>query len=161
MSTYASSTGSDIARYDLEKKVLTPIVATPFEEQWPRLSPDERWIAYTSDRSGRSEVYVESVSGQGQAWPVSTGGGELPEWRQDGRELFFYTRPDRIMSVDVPPGTDFRTGPPKELFRTMLAPRSNIAVTADGQRFIVVLAEGRTGRESVTLISDWRPANGR
>jgi hypothetical protein len=90
---------------------------------------------------------------------VSTGGGELPHWRSDGRELFFYSRPDRVMSAEVLQGAEFRTAAPKELFRAPFAPFSDFAVTPDGQRFIIVLSEGRNVRESVTLISDWRPGN--
>ena len=158
-STYAAKTGSDIIRYELDSQVVKPLVATTFTEDSPTLSPDERWIAYSSDRSGQFEVYVESVDGEGQVAQVSASGGERPQWRSDGRELFFYAAPDRVMAVDVLPGQAFRTSAPKELFRAPFAPFSEFVVAPDGQRFIVILSEDRNVRQSLTLISEWRPRN--
>ena len=97
-----SNTRADLMRFDMHTRQLTAIVQTPFDEQTPAVSPDERWIAYASDRSGQNEIYVESLSGGGPVWQVSAGGGELPQWRGDSRELFYVSAPDRIMSATCP-----------------------------------------------------------
>jgi len=128
-----------------------PFLQTPFFENWARFSPDGRWIAYQSNASGRHEVYVQPFregSGAGSAgiWQVSTNGGIDPQWRRDGKELF-YMAPDRtLMAVDVKAGATFETGSPRPLFvvravassivSSMSTP-SYYAATADGQRFLV------------------------
>lgn len=75
-------------------------LATPFHEANPRVSPDERWIVYQSNRTGRSEVYLRAASGTGADRQVSTAGGAQPEWSADGRIVFF-TRERRVYRVDV------------------------------------------------------------
>ena len=66
-----------------------PIVNTPFTEWEAAVSPDGRWMAYSSNESGRSEVYVLRFPNGGDRRPISTGGGYLPRWRADGRELYY------------------------------------------------------------------------
>ncbi|HVL66724.1 MAG TPA: protein kinase [Vicinamibacterales bacterium] len=157
LSTVEQTTGSDIVRYDFESRTVTPMVATQFAETSAALSPDERWIAYASNRSGRFEIYVEPVNGDGNVWPVSVDGGEVAQWRSDGRELFFYAPPDRMMVVDVLPGDTFRTSPPRELFRAALVRSAGFAVAPGGQRLVVSLSPDRNVRRSMTIISGWRP----
>jgi serine/threonine-protein kinase len=68
---------------------LESVVATQFDEQYPTLSPDNRWLAYVSNRSGREEVYLRPFRGEGDEIRVSVGGGNEPVWSPDGRELFY------------------------------------------------------------------------
>jgi dipeptidyl aminopeptidase/acylaminoacyl peptidase len=75
-------------------------LATPFHEANPRISPDERWIVYQSNRTGRSEVYLRAAAGTGADRQVSSAGGGQPEWSADGRAVFF-TRERRVYRVDV------------------------------------------------------------
>ena len=74
---------------------------TPFGGGWPAFSPDGRWIAYTSNESGRNEVYVRPFGGGASSgsrkWQISTGGGRYPIWSRDGRELFYETPESQIM----------------------------------------------------------------
>ena len=87
-------------------------------------SPDGRWVAYKSDKSGRDEVYVRafippSASGSpiaGAEWPVSTAGGLQPEWRNDGKELYYRAPDGKLMAVDVTLGPAFHAGTPSALF---------------------------------------------
>jgi eukaryotic-like serine/threonine-protein kinase len=152
-----SSTGEDIIRYDFERKTVTPLIATPFAEVQAAMSPDERWIAYASDRSGRYEVYVEALNGDGEVWPVSAAGGTVPRWSHDGRELLFYAAPDRVMAVDVLPGTTFRSSVPKELFRAAMATgESAFVVSPHGKRLIANLSSGPNERQPLAILSDWR-----
>ena len=94
-----------------------PLIATRSVESQAALSPDERWLAYQSDESGRLEVYVRPFPDvQAAKWPVSTGGGGSPAWSPNGRALF-YMRGTAIMAVPVETrGNTFRAGAPRQLF---------------------------------------------
>jgi Tol biopolymer transport system component len=82
--------GTDIWRLDLgEKPTATLFLQTPFNERNSRISPDGRWLAYSSDESGRDEVYIQSFPSAGAKVQVSTGGGEQPVWARNGKALFF------------------------------------------------------------------------
>ena len=81
-----------------------------------KLSPDGRWIAYTSSESGSSEVYVQSFPSGGGKRQVSTNGGVGPQWRGDGKELFYYARDGKLMAVAVSSGATFEAGAPLKLF---------------------------------------------
>jgi eukaryotic-like serine/threonine-protein kinase len=98
-----------------------PLLATPAEEECASVSPDGRWVAYTSDETGRSEVYVQRFPGLGTKAQVSTDGGYSPVWSRDGRELFYAReRPDAftgdLWAVAVVPGETSRLGTPRKLF---------------------------------------------
>ena len=73
---------------------------TPYDERHPMFSPDGRWLAYTSNESGRDEVYVLSYPGPGGKRQISNQGGSQPLWARDGRELF-YRNGNRFMAVSV------------------------------------------------------------
>ncbi len=66
-----------------------PLLATSFDEQWAEVSPDGRWLAYSSNESGRPEVYLQAFPGMGHKHQISTSGGFAPKWRSDGREIVF------------------------------------------------------------------------
>src|SRR6185436_321665 len=76
------------------------VVATPFQEDRARMSPDGRWIAYRSNETGRNEAYVRQFPGNGKQYQISTAGGEEPQWRGDGKELF-YVAGTTVMAVEV------------------------------------------------------------
>jgi Tol biopolymer transport system component len=138
-----------------------PFLQTPFNEFQGKVSPNGHWIAYTSDESGAWEVYVQSFPVPGEQRMISTHGGAQPQWRRDGRELF-YLAPDRkLMAVDVTPET-LDVGIPRPLFQTRI--RANIAsgrndyvVTADGQRFLVD-RENEHAHHSTTVVLNWASA---
>jgi Tol biopolymer transport system component len=131
-----------------------------FNEFLGQLSPDNRWMAYTSDESGRREVYVRPFpSGQGQ-WNISVNGGEQPRWRADGRELFFVAADGKMMAVAVKSaGTAFEPGTPHALFEANLAappgaPLLEYDVATDGQRFLVNAA-GTPSPTTLSLLTNW------
>jgi Tol biopolymer transport system component len=122
--------------------------ATPFQELSPRFSPDGRWVAYSSDVSGRPEVYVRPFEGTAAAMRISQAGGTRPRWRRDGKELFFLAPGGRLMVVPV--SADFAV--PRMLFQA--ADAADYEVAADGTRFLVQLVE-RSSEPPVHLLVNW------
>jgi len=114
-----------------------PFLKTPFNEASPMISPDGRYLAYQSDESGRTEVYVQLFPGGGGKRPISTGGGSEPVWARNGRELF-YRGPDGMMVVSlVKQGGGSEPGKP----RVWAAKRDldpSFDVAPDGTRFVTV-----------------------
>ena len=78
-----------------------PVVRTDFDERGGQFSPDERWIAFASTESGRSEVYLQPFPGPGAKLPISVDGGAQVRWRADGQELLFIGLDDRLMAVPI------------------------------------------------------------
>ena len=122
------------------------------------LSPDSRWLAYTSDRTGRSEVYVASFPDMQVKYPVSQGGGTEPRWARSGRELFFRSR-GQMMSLPVATGAGFAPGSARALFPTRgyagATNRPQYDVTPDGQRFLMIRRPDREGQQEVVLVDDF------
>jgi Tol biopolymer transport system component len=118
-----------------------PLFPSSFTQVPAEISPDGRWLAYVSDETGRREVYVTSFPDAAGRWLVSTGLGDSPRWRPDGKELF-YTSGDRFMAVDVDPNKPtFDSGAPHYLFdvrlpATAIGTGTTYAVARDGQRFL-------------------------
>ncbi len=94
-----------------------PLLATEFDEMAMSVSPDGRWLAYQSDETGRTEVFVrpfpDTDAGKKQ---VSSGGGHAPLWSRDGRGLFYLSGSNTMMAVRVAPGESIDIGPPEPLF---------------------------------------------
>jgi serine/threonine protein kinase/Tol biopolymer transport system component len=117
-----------------------PFLASQFDEMYPQFSPDGRWIAYVSDESGKSEVYVQSFPKAGGRWQVSVEGGSQPRWRGDGRELFYIAPDLKLMSVEVRPGPSFDYGMAKPLFQTRIdtyTGPNRYVVERGGQKFLI------------------------
>ncbi len=132
---------------------------TPFGEEdgleQPRFSPDGKWLAYTSNRSGSDEIYVSAFP-NGVTYRLSRSGGREPHWRGDGAELFFLGLDRSIFSVDVSKGFD--AAPPVRLFRAAVRRGSEgplFDVTRDGQRFIVIAGESQESPDSIDLVLNW------
>jgi serine/threonine protein kinase len=142
------------------------LVQTQYAESQGQLSPDGRWLAYTSFESGRSQVYVQPFApGWNQPtagkWQISTAGGSSPRWRGDGKELFFLSTDDRkLKAVEVKASAQaFAWGAPQVLFesRTVFSPTNfPYAVTADGQRFLMAVPAGEPDTTpSLTVVLNW------
>ena len=138
----------------------TSFLDTPFYEATGMLSPDGRWMAYSSEESGRREVYVQPVPPSGGKWLISTDGGRDARWRSDGRELYYLSLDNELMAVDIEPAGDAPTWEnPRALFqapfRQFPQQRNSFDVTADGQRFLVnTLVEGASSTP-ITWILNW------
>jgi len=97
-----------------------PLLDTKFEEMDAALSPDGRWLAYTSSESGQVEVYVRPFPATGTAkWQVSTNGGFEPHWSHNGRELFYDSSDNLMTAIEVIPGAVFTTGKRQKLFSVL------------------------------------------
>jgi len=121
-----------------------------------RISPDGHWLAYTSNDSGRSEVYVAPFPGGGGRWQITTNGGDSATWRRDGKELYYWANDQMLTAVEVnPQGSEFRVGAAKPLFR-LSSPALGMAYDAapDGQRFLVNYLPEDTSTP-LTLVVNW------
>ena len=136
----------------------TPFVQTAASETQGALSADGQWLAYTSDTSGRFEIYVQSFPDPGPRVQVSPGGGHSARWRRDGKELFYIAPDGTMMGVPVIRTTPIEFGKPAALFQFFTNQGPSTAppydVTADGQRFIVSAVVRRTD-PSIQVLLNW------
>jgi Tol biopolymer transport system component len=140
-----------------------PFLETAFTEDKARFSPDGKWIAYCSLESGRSEVYIQPFQTDAAArgkWVISSGGGTEPQWRADGKELFYANpgSPTRIMAVDIADkGGAIVAGTPHVLFETRISVggRNRWVVTPDGKRFLVIVPLEQKPVTSLNVILNW------
>jgi len=138
-----------------------PFLQTPFDERQGHFSPDGRWIAYASDETGTWQVYVRGFPSSGGKWQVSTDSGSQPQWRGDGRELFYLSN-RKLMAVEVSgSGPTFHAGAPRELFTLHITtiglpgPRNIYAATRDGQRFLVSSLANDPTASPTTVLLNW------
>ena len=157
----------------------TEYLRTPFSETQARVSPDGRWLAYRSDESGLNEVYVQSFPKAGSKWQVSVDGGEQPQWRGDGLELFYLSpvADNQFMAVDIlskPADAVFKVGVPKKLFvvnvvtgavaGTSASQRNSYEVLKDGQRLLLNSSRAAIATEirpSITVVLNWAAGLGK
>jgi eukaryotic-like serine/threonine-protein kinase len=142
------------------------ILGTAFNEQHAQFSPDSQWIAYQSDKTGRSEIYVRPFAGSGADVPVSTGGGSQVRWSPNGFELFYIAADDRLMTVPIrTTRTDspVELGAPQTLFQTNVgttAPNTNrhqFAVSPDGESFVLNSVPEPSATSPLTVVVNWKP----
>jgi hypothetical protein len=137
-----SSNKRDILVQPVDGSTPWAYAATPADETAARVSPDGRWVAYTSDESGRSEVYLDSYPRHGRRVSISWNGGAHPVWRGDGRELYYWNdgalvavRLDAVKGAAAP-----SIGAPVILFRAQyyVGPNTMYDVSPDGERFVII-----------------------
>jgi len=159
--TVDAQTSTDMWTLHLDKDPTASVfLRTRFIEGMGQLSPSGKWIAYSSNESGRFEVYAQTFPVPGSKSQISTTGGTQPRWRRDGRELFYIDgSEDRLMAVTVGADATFEAGTPKALFPVALnarttADRNHFVVSADGQRFLMNLAADQRTM-SMVLMLNW------
>jgi serine/threonine protein kinase/Tol biopolymer transport system component len=151
-------TGADLWVLPLtgERKPF-PFLQTPFTEQYGKFSPDGKWVAYTSNESGIEQVYVAPFPGPGGKWQISTLGGTLPGWRQDGKEILYLAPDNNVMAAEVSAkGSAFEIGVVRPLFKAKAVKRDiPFDVARDAQRFLVNRALEETSSAPITLVLHW------
>ena len=149
-----TTTGFDIWVLRLGDRKAQLFLQTPFNEQAPQFSPDGRWLAYYSNESGRSEVYVQAYPGPGGKWQISTEGGKEPLWNRKGRELF-YRSGSKMMAVEITTQPTFSASTPKMLFEALYQSANqsspNYDVSSDGQRFLMLKPIEQAAQINVVL----------
>ncbi len=139
---------------------LVPLANGPALEGKAAVSPDNRWLAYTSDESGTLEVFVRPFPDASSArWQVSAAGGSDPVWSRNGRELFYIGATNEMMSVDVAPGAAFSNSAPRTLFSTapytLVPPVPSFDVHPDGTRFMLLRETTPAERNELILVQNW------
>jgi Tol biopolymer transport system component len=150
-----------------------PFLKGNFDVGQGQFSSDGRWLAYSSDETGRAEVYVTPFPGGGSKWQVSSNGGTSPRWRKDGKELYYLAADSELMAAEVDSGgLVFQAGAVRPLFHVLLktgVSRMEMAPTSeqigydagpDGKWF-VVNAPPAGSPPPITLITNWGPEPGK
>lgn len=148
---------NDIFLLDLRSRHITPFLNSGADEGWPEFSPDGRWLAYSSDESGRPEVYVRPFPGPGGKWLISHEGGMDPLWARNGKQLFYRSVDgQQVWAVDVRAEGEFSPGKPRLLFKGQGFGTSGLArgwdLSPDGRRFLMVKMEERSSRPVTEMI---------
>ncbi|HLY40511.1 MAG TPA: protein kinase [Terracidiphilus sp.] len=152
-----------IGQPDAHPLVLAQTQATEDQGQF---SPDGHWVAYTSNESGQSEIYVIPfpLGSNGGRWIVSKGGGVMPRWRRDGKELFYVSPDWKMMAVNINTKPTFQSGTPHALFDTDMIDTGirtgpmSWDISRDGNRFLII-SENSPATSSLNVILNWRVEN--
>jgi Tol biopolymer transport system component/predicted Ser/Thr protein kinase len=157
-SVSGQGTGTDLWLLTLTgDKKLVKFFGSPYDEMHANFSPDGKLVAYSSNESGRFEVYVQTFPRTDRRWQVSTNGGSEPRWRHDGREIYYLSEDRKLMAVAVASGASF--GVPEVLFQTR-APagvstfRTNYVPSSDGRRFLVNTQIDQAPT-AITVVLNW------
>jgi Tol biopolymer transport system component len=161
--TDGGATHLDVLVYDFERRTSTPLMNSTFNEMRPKFSPDAKWIAYESDEAHATQIYVQSFPDGATKIPISPGGGQSPEWRRDGKEIFYVAPDSTLMAVEVrPAGAQLSVGAPQALFATNTEPervlRNVFTASADGQRFLVLAPAATLNNSPLVGLLNWASA---
>ncbi len=154
------TTASDIMVVDRQDPTTSrPFLQTRFREGAPIFSADGKWIAYVSDNSGRTEIYMRPFPGPGEELTISTGGGVEPAWARNTGELF-YRQGDAMMSVDVKTTPTLVVGKPRRLFERRYervgGVFANYDVTPDGRRLLLIKGSApQEGATQINVVLNW------
>jgi eukaryotic-like serine/threonine-protein kinase len=148
-----------------EDRKPRPYIVGPGIQQFGGVSPDGRWFAYESDETGRHEIYVQSFPSAGGKWQITSEGGFQPQWRRDGRELFYLAPNRTIMSVATELSPSFHAGAPQPLFEAPINMNgvedssARFTFSPDGQRVLVIAEVGEKAVSSgIRVVANWPAA---
>ena len=137
-----------------------PFLNTGFNEMLGQFSPDGRWVVYSSDLSGQSEIYVTPFSRPSEKHRISPNGGGRPRWRRDGKELYYVALDGKLMAAD----TRIARRTSRQVHRTALLTITGYSpfaagypyeISADGQRILTSIPVGDTAIQPVTLVQNF------
>jgi Tol biopolymer transport system component len=161
---------SKVTGYDLwlaplggDKKPVK-FLGSPGDQMQGNFSPDGRFVAYTSNESGRFQVYVQTFPLSDRKWQVSTDGGYEPRWRGDGREIYYLSEDRKLMAVSVGAGPSFAV--PNLLFQTQVhegvtSRRTHYVPSRDGQRFLINTQTADALPNPITVVLNWQAELGK
>jgi Tol biopolymer transport system component len=144
-------------RVDGHSRTTSPFLESPFTEWGGAWSPNGRWVAYTSDESGRYEVYVRSARGEGRKWQVSSDGGEEPRWSAAGRELVFRNGQRWLAAPVSSDGPEFGAEQARVLFEGpyINTPGPSYDVSPAGRFVVLAPAGDEPGTRQVHVVVNW------
>ena len=156
LSRTSVQTRSDLMLLSMSDRITHPWVVTPFAEGEARFSPDGRWVAYTSDQTGGSEIWVRPFPGPGAPVRVSADGGHDPVWSHGGNELFFRSSMKILSAPILSTAPELRVDTPQVLFEGGFEPGSQRAfdVAPDG-RFLMIEATTTDSSPSIVVVRNW------
>jgi Tol biopolymer transport system component len=149
--------GNDVWSISLDaERKATPVFNSRFNEGNATLSPDGRWLAYSSDESGRLEVYVQAWPTTGGKWLISADGGERPRWSPDGRELY-YRKGTKLMGVSIEARPTFAAGKARLLFEGEFQEAGHDYDLLDrGSRFLFIKElEQKSNASQINIVLNW------
>jgi serine/threonine-protein kinase len=162
--------GFDIGMLSMERdRKWKPLLNEKYHEAQPQISPDSRWMVYTSNESGQNQIYVRPFPDVNSGrWQISTSGGDSPLWSRDGREIF-YRNGDTVLAVSVKTTPTFSLETPRVLFRgtyvinVFRAGNFDFAtwdISPDGKRFLMMKEAGPTasgggGPRKINIVLNW------
>jgi serine/threonine-protein kinase len=154
-----AGTSFDIGYLKLAERQANYVVDSPYDERHPMLSPDGRWLTYTSDETGRREVYVQPFPGPGGKRQISNQGGTEPMWNPNGKELF-YRNGNKMMAVTFRPGQELNPSAPVLLFEEPyeMDPdnySSNYDVSPDGWHFVMIRIAEDLAPLKIIVVLNW------
>ena len=153
--------GNELWSVSWPERVTKPLLQVKWTVRNAQFSPDGRWVAYASNETGSMEIYVSSFPSGNGKWQVSSGGGQEPKWRQDGKELFYLSADGKLMEVAVTTGASFKAGSPAALFQThRRQPVSfldvfSYDVSGDGQRFLIATKMDEANAAPLSVLLNW------
>jgi hypothetical protein len=149
--------GVDLYALDVATHAVRRLVTDPGAQAYGQISPDGRWLTYESDESGSSQVYVRSFSDPSGKTQITTNGGNAPHWTKAGHEIVYEANDNRsLRAVPFTPGQAPPPGSEHEVFHTSYPiPNGAWDVTADGERFLLLVPTADRTAPSTTLIVDW------
>jgi Tol biopolymer transport system component len=143
-----------------EPRETARVLGAPADQLHANFSPDGRFVAYSSNESGKFEVYVQTFPFSDRKWLISTSGGYEPRWRRDGREIYYLSEDGNLAAVTTTLGSTPAFGVPQVLFRTRVQPgvhalRTHYVPTGDGSRFLIQTSSGEPTPTSITVVLNW------
>ena len=155
-----AKTKFDVWIWSAVDQKTNPILVREFNDASSYLSPDGRWMAWTSDETGRNEVYVQQVPTATGQWQISANGGTTPVWSRTGDEIFYFAPDETLIAVEVKTSPSFEAGQARTLFRAPLknTPGRRYDVSRDGKRILINARLGDEIIEPITLVVNWGTA---
>jgi len=144
----------------VDNKASPLFQTTAYDQFQAQISPNGRYVAYTSNESGKSDVFVQPFAATGEKWRISSEGAGLPLWRDDGKELYYLTFEGKLMAVDIGESPKFQPSVPRQLFQANVKAANGLCYGAapDGQRFLINTSIQNTGSTTMTIVLNWTAA---